>query len=171
MNKNQAMLIAAGIFISLPCFAGKEKQEWQSPFSGTTSSKALNARLDSTKKYSAIPIISTKQFFTDYTANEAAADLKYKDKPIIIIGYVSRISKDFMDETHLSFWGDQYGFKSIDAQLFPEQICGKEGNYSVCSSVQRAAILEKKDKVKLECFGGTMAIQTPQATRCLLAPH
>lgn len=147
-----------------------EKQDVSSPLGGTTPSKLLNDRLDLTKAYKEIPVVSTKQFFTEYQANEAAADLKYKGKPFILKGYISRIAKDFMDGTYLAFWGDQYGLKSIDAHLFSEQICVDDGKQTICPAAQRAARLKKKEAVTLECFGSAMLIQTPQAAKCLLAP-
>ena len=150
--------------------ATPEKQEMSPPLGGNTPSRTLNSRFDLTKSYQAIPVITTKRYFTDYQANEAAADLKYKDKPFILKGYISRIAKDFMDDTYLAFWGDQYGMKSIDAHIFSEQVCIDNGKQSVCPAAQRAARLKKKEAVTLECFGSTMVIQTPQAVKCLIAP-
>lgn len=151
--------------------AAPDKQEMSPPLGGTSvPSKTLNNRFDLTKPYQAIPVITTKRYFTDYQANEAAADLKYKGKPFILKGHVSRIAKNFMDETYLAFWGDQYGLKSIDAHLFSEQICGEKGNQSICSAAQRASTIKKKDAVTLECFGSTMLAQIPQAVKCLIAP-
>lgn len=151
--------------------ASPEKQEMSPPLGGTSvPSRTLNNRFDLTKQYQAIPVITAKRYFTDYQANEAAADLKYKDKPFILKGYISRIAKDFMDDTYLAFWGDQYGLKSIDAHLFPEQVCGEKGKQVICSAAQRASTLKKKDAITLECFGSAMLIQTPQAVKCLIAP-
>lgn len=170
MTRKHTALLMACLCTSAAGQAAAEKIEVQAPFTATTPSKTLNARFDATKRFKEIPIITAKRYYTDYMDNEAAADIKYKDKPFIITGPVARIAKDFMDETYLSFWGDKYGLKSVDVHLFPEQFCGKEGNYSICGSAQRAATLKKNDKIKLECFGSAMMVQTPQAAKCILAP-
>lgn len=162
-------LIIAQLF-SQASAENKEKQQTSPPLGGTTPSKTLNNRLDLTKYFNEIMVVTAKQYFTDYQANEAAADLKYKGKPFILKGSVSRISKDFMNATYLAFWGDQYGLKAVNAHLFNEQICTSSGQQTICSAEQRAATVKKKDIITLECFGAGMVIQAPIATKCLIAP-
>lgn len=171
MNKI-ACLIAIAQVVSAPNATAETKEipKFSPPLGGTTPSKTLNARLNSTTDYKFIPVVTAKKLYIDYNANEAAADMDYKGKPYILRGVVSKISKNFTDNTYLSFWGDQYGIKSVDAYLFQEQICSDGGKQTICSAEHRASKIKKKDSITLECFGAAMLVQHPQAVRCLVAP-
>jgi hypothetical protein len=46
--------------------------------------------------------VSPKQLLADYTANEVAADLKYKGKTLEVTGPIESISKDFLDEVYVA---------------------------------------------------------------------
>lgn len=45
--------------------------------------------------------VSAIEFALDYSSNEVGADLKYKDKPVLIVGTVVEIAKDVLDEPYI----------------------------------------------------------------------
>ena len=54
--------------------------------------------------------VSPQQLYSDYKANEVAADLKYKDKVLIVTGKVNTIGKDIMDEIYVTInTGEMFG--------------------------------------------------------------
>ena len=46
--------------------------------------------------------VTASQLYTDYEANEVAADAKYKDKNVEISGTISSIGKDLMDTPYVA---------------------------------------------------------------------
>ena len=59
--------------------------------------------------------VSAKQLYKDYTDNEVAADLKYKDHVLVVTGRVDEIAKDITDDIYVTIKGDEY---FGDAQCF-----------------------------------------------------
>lgn len=54
--------------------------------------------------------VSPDQLYADYEANEVAADLKYKDKVLIVTGTVNDIAKDITDEIYVTInTGEMFG--------------------------------------------------------------
>lgn len=54
--------------------------------------------------------VSPQQLYSDYEANEVAADLKYKDKVLIVTGKVNTIGKDIMDAIYVTInTGEMFG--------------------------------------------------------------
>lgn len=45
--------------------------------------------------------VTVQQLAADYEANEIAADQKYKDKPVVVTGTVTDISKDVMGDIYV----------------------------------------------------------------------
>jgi hypothetical protein len=63
--------------------------------------------------------ISPKQLLADYTANEVAADNKYKGKTIEVTGPIESISKDMLDEVYVAIEaGDP--IRTVQCYLVPE---------------------------------------------------
>jgi hypothetical protein len=52
--------------------------------------------------------VSAQKLSADYEANEVAADQKYKGAPLLIMGTISGIRKDFVDTPYVSLVGDGY---------------------------------------------------------------
>ena len=53
-----------------------------------------------------VPVLPASQVAADYEANEIAADVKYKDKTIKILGTVGTIGKDVLDTPYVTFRAD-----------------------------------------------------------------
>ena len=79
--------------------------------------------------------ISAKKLYSEYEANEVAADLKYKGKVIEVTGIVRLIDKGLMDEIYVTLEGDEY---FGDIQCFFSE-----------SRAQEAASLRKGSKVTI----------------------
>lgn len=159
-------LSIAGSSIAAP--KRPEKEIDTAPLTGSTQSKKLNDRLARMNGIKKLDLLAAGTYFKDYSANEVAADMKFKGKPFILNGRVSAISKDLFGSVFLAFHGDQYGLKSVRADLFEEQACGQKNSAQVCSAETRAAQLKKGDNVFLDCFGGGMLVNIPIATACLI---
>jgi len=59
--------------------------------------------------------ISAQQLYQEYDENEVAADLKYKDKVLLVSGTVDEIAKDITDNIYVTLKGDEF---IGDAQCF-----------------------------------------------------
>lgn len=62
-------------------------------------------------KVSAIKIIN------DYSANEVAADAKYKDSPIEVTGIINSVGKDVMGIPYITVSGDQFGITNVQCMF------------------------------------------------------
>lgn len=54
--------------------------------------------------------VSPRDLYADYEANEVAADLKYKDKVLVVRGVVDNIGKDITDDIYVTLkTGEMFG--------------------------------------------------------------
>lgn len=106
---------------------------------------------------SAPPVVVTaKQLFADYKANEIAADEKYKDKNLLVSGPIQSIDKDAFNTMQVKLGvGDQFGFESVMASLDDSQ-------------KSKAMSLQKGKPIAVLCQGGTMIIGTPTLKDCVI---
>ena len=79
--------------------------------------------------------ISAEKLYSEYEANEVAADLKYKGKVIEVTGIVRLIDKGLMDEIYVTLKGNEY---FGDIQCFFSE-----------SRAQEAASLKKGSKITI----------------------
>lgn len=79
--------------------------------------------------------ISAKKLYSEYEANEVAADLKYKGKVIEVTGIVRLIDRGLMDEIYVTLKGNEY---FGDIQCFFSE-----------SRAQEAAALKKGSKITI----------------------
>lgn len=93
--------------------------------------------------------LAARQLYLDYQANEIAADVLYKGKPLLISGDVEAIQGDFMDQpvVHLS--------AGPDARVL---LMG------LTTSV--AAGLRKGETITAACTGDGMALDAPTMRHC-----
>lgn len=89
----------------------------------------------------------------DYEKNEVGADLKYKNKDIVISGEVIRISKDAFDSIYLDLKGGTNQFMTPKA-------------YIVKDYLEWASKLLKKDKIKLYCEKSSMVMGSAILNNC-----
>lgn len=89
----------------------------------------------------------------DYEKNEVGADLKYKNKDIVVSGEVLRISKDAFDSIYLDLKGGTNQFMSPKAYIEKEYI-------------EWASKLSKKDKIKLFCEKSSMVMGSAILNNC-----
>jgi hypothetical protein len=90
--------------------------------------------------------LTAYQLYKAYEDNEVAADQKYKDKVLVVTGYVDDIGKDIMDDIYVTLKTGQY-FGSIQC-FFSD------------AHENRAAELKKGQKLKLKgkCAGKMMNV-------------
>lgn len=62
--------------------------------------------------------VTADQIFSDYTANEVAADAKYKSKMIEVSGIVGTIGKDIVDSPYVTLKaGGEYSISSVQCMF------------------------------------------------------
>lgn len=91
--------------------------------------------------------LTSGKLFADYSANEVAADLKYKGKRLAVKGIVKSIDKDFMDNP-------------VVVLAAPNQFAGIRANFGK-EAVSQLAQLKKGTTVTLTCIGAGMVITDP----------
>jgi hypothetical protein len=64
-------------------------------------------------------ITNAPQIFNDYKSNEIAADEKYKNKIVAVVGMVDKIGKDILDKPYITLWVDRYSITGV--QCFIQQ--------------------------------------------------
>lgn len=97
-------------------------------------------------------LVSAKDLFKEYEANEVRADEKYKGKRVGVVGRVDSIDKDFMGDIVLKLQtGDR--FSTVHAGILGSQ-------------KSKAMDLSKGDIVQLACFGGTRIMHSPTLRKC-----
>ena len=97
--------------------------------------------------------VTAVQLASDYTANEVSADLRYKDKPLIVTGSIEAISKDFMDRVILRL-GSGNQFLPVSATL-------------VTGQTAQAATLSVGAAIKVRCTGNGL-LMSPQLSDCVI---
>lgn len=96
--------------------------------------------------------VSAVKLWSDYQANEVAADNVYKGRRLAVSGQVSGIKKDFMDKSFLTL-ASPNEFMDVHADL--------EDEY-----VSEAANLRQGQMILLECDGAGMMIGSPILKNC-----
>lgn len=96
--------------------------------------------------------VSAAKLWSDYQANEVAADNAYKGRRLLVQGQVSSINKDFLDKTYLTF-ATFNEFMPVHANLNPEY-------------VPAAAQLLRGQIISVECDGGGMVVGSPVLNNC-----
>lgn len=96
--------------------------------------------------------VSAVKLWSDYQANEVAADNAYKNRRLAVSGQISGIKKDFMDKTYLLL-ASPNEFMDVHADL--------KGEY-----VSEAAGLRVGQMVVLDCDGGGMIVGSPVLRDC-----
>ena len=110
-----------------------------------------HADVDSKATTSSLPpiFISAKQYYSDYTENEVAADEKYKGRDIELTGVIESINKDFTDQPYLLLTvGD---FKNVHCNI------RDKNEVKNCKRGQKVTLLG---------VGATMIIGTPCLDDC-----
>jgi hypothetical protein len=100
--------------------------------------------------------VSAFKLWSDYQANEVAADTLYKGKRLQVEGIVTSINKDFLDEAYVTL-GTPNAFMQVHANLNRD-------------AIPEASRLEKGQAVTLDCIGGTMIIGSPSLDKCSFHP-
>lgn len=98
--------------------------------------------------------VSAVKLWSDYQANEVAADNAYKDRRLAVSGQVSGIKKDFMNKTFLLL-ASPNEFMDVHAHL--------KGEY-----VSEAAGLRVGEMILLDCDGGGMIVGSPVLRDCTI---
>ncbi|MGF6775850.1 OB-fold protein [Paraburkholderia sp. GAS334] len=91
----------------------------------------------------------------DYQQNEVAADMKYKGKPLHVIGQIQSVNKDAFDDVWVGIATDNE-FMPIHATLAK-------------NSENQAATLQKGLPVAVDCIGAGMEVGSPMLDRCAIA--
>jgi hypothetical protein len=102
-------------------------------------------------------VVSPSRLYSDYHANEVAADQAYKGKWIMTTGRVKSIEKDFLDNIIVYIYVpvDVYGLDTVNAYVNAEQ-------------QSAAAALQIGQTISVECVGGTMVIGAPVLEQCTI---
>lgn len=99
----------------------------------------------------ALPV-TAQRLFSDYRANEVAADAKYKDKWLAVTGQVDSVKKDILDNVFVSL-RTQNRFMSAHAQMAK-------------SNLGQVAQLKRGQEVMLLCAGGGLLLGSPVLDKC-----
>lgn len=98
--------------------------------------------------------VSAVKLWSDYHANEVAADNMYKGQPLIVTGMVKGINKDILDDAYLTL-STFNEFESVDAHL-------------QSSELAKAARMSIYQPVTVACTGGGMVIGSPVLRDCII---
>ena len=117
------------------------------------SSKLYKMTHKEQEQHKAKPM-SLRKIITDYNNNEVRADNLYQDRTFIISGYVTDISKDFLDNMYVTLYykRDKYVFDGLRAS-FPDN--SKYNNY--------LSKLSRGQKIKLHCTINGLSIGSVMA--------
>lgn len=96
--------------------------------------------------------LTARQYYSDYHANEVAADAQYKGKLLAVKGVIAGINKDAFGNAYLDLAAGGM-FSNVHAQL-TEATATSAGNFS------------KGQSITLFCNGGTMVIGFPTLDNC-----
>ncbi|MDD3800261.1 MAG: hypothetical protein PHE36_13905, partial [Novosphingobium sp.] len=98
--------------------------------------------------------VTAKDLFSAYEANEAAAQMKYGDKPLLVSGKVAGITLDFMDKPVVQL--------ETSNEYMPAQASLVEADEP------KAAELSKGQDIALLCAGVSEVIGSPQLSDCAI---
>lgn len=117
-------------------------------------SSGSNSDSDGDRKSHAV-IVSAENFRNQYHENEVAADEKFKDKDVLMVGNVTGITKGAFGGMKLDFGGNQLEGPWAELQE---------------SETAKAASLHKGDMCSVLCKGGTMVMNVAQVRECTIEP-
>ena len=69
-------------------------------------------------------VLTAQQLFSEYEANEVAADLKYKGKVLLVTGVVTDIGKDIFDTPFIEMSLDQFGLEGVKCNFAENEVPG-----------------------------------------------
>jgi hypothetical protein len=98
--------------------------------------------------------VSAVKLWSDYHANEVAADNVYKGQQLIVTGMVKGISKDAFDEAYLQL-ATFNEFENVDAYLRPSELTA-------------ASRIRVYQPVTVVCTGAGMVIVLPELRDCII---
>lgn len=98
--------------------------------------------------------VSAVQLFKAYHANEVSADVKYRDKALVVSGSVMDITKDIFDNVSVSL--------RTPNEFMPARAQVEESEH------QKAGALSRGQQVTLACSGGGMLVGSPVLDDCRL---
>jgi len=101
--------------------------------------------------------VTAPKLWSDYHANEVAADNIYKGKELLVQGTVAEIRKDFTDSIVVEL-GTFNEFENVDA--------GVKDDYQ-----SEAASLHKGQIITVRCEGGGMVVGSPVLRGCSMQPN
>ena len=93
-----------------------------------------------------------KELFDEYHANEVAADLKYKDRDVLIVGTVQSIDKDVLNNVVVRL--------STRNRFQPVSVTLKHRHQKA------AAAFKKGDILTFDCKGDGMIVGSPSMKEC-----
>ncbi|MDD4329972.1 MAG: hypothetical protein PHD79_08470 [Aliarcobacter sp.] len=126
------------------------KDEVSFTFRENTNSSMLNEYYTPKKEHISI---SSNIIQLDYEKNEVGADLKYKDKDIVVSGQVLKISKDAFNSIYLDLKGGTNQFITPKAYIKKDYI-------------EWASKLSKNDNIKLYCEKSSMVMGSAILNDC-----
>lgn len=98
--------------------------------------------------------VSAVQLFKAYHANEVSADVKYRDKALVVSGSVMDITKDIFDNVSVSL--------RTPNEFMPARAQVDESEH------EKAGALRRGQQVTLACSGGGMLVGSPVLDDCRL---
>lgn len=147
MNKTMKWgLIGAGALIVIAAMVGGKNPSTTTSTTGTPISTAEPVPPQEVIK------INARELAQAYEDNEAAADNRYKDKPLAVTGTVSGIKKDVFDDTVIEL-ASANTFMSVQGTLTKEE-------------TPKALTLKKGQKITLQCIGAGEVVSTPMLKDC-----
>lgn len=161
--KTGALLVAIAVLFvaALPALAGQAEDRAK-----------FQARVDRQMKAGGdIEARTATQLYTEYNANEVAADAKYKGKWVQVRGLVFSVAKDIAGKPYIAFAADSYGVGQVHAALFDVQLkdmTGKE--FTVCTALEKAGAVKRGQKLMVECQGKGSIMGIPRLEQCLILP-
>ncbi len=87
-------------------------------------------------KQEPIVITNAPQLYNEYKSNEIAADAKYKNRVIMVVGMVDKIGKDILDKPYIVLWSDKYSITVVQCYIQQSEMNMasdlKKGDYVSC---------------------------------------
>lgn len=122
---------------------------------GAVAGGGKDGAATATKQAAVAPTEATvEEIAAAYEANEAAAQAKYGDRPLLVTGTLTGISLDFMDKPFLQL-------KSAN-EFLPANAALVEADHA------KAASLTKGTPIKLLCGGVSEVASMPQLSDCAI---
>ena len=101
--------------------------------------------------------VTALKLWSDYQANEVAADNVYKGKQLLVEGVVNGISKDFADQIYVTL-STPNEFEGVHADI--------KSRFQ-----SEAAALQRGQTIAVRCEGGGMVLASPVLRDCSIEPY